>query len=149
MYQTYRTKACFFVVYIREAHPGQNLPDVDGSKRRFMKTTNLDERAEAANACLNRPNTTMIRVKLVTITSKAGANDTTVMTATHLSVLDRPAGVCMSGKVLAISSGAEVGWSPKATDAIAGSIAATMTQRTIMSCPSCSTNAIASCRLRP
>jgi hypothetical protein len=66
MYQKHRAAAEFFVIYIeffviyiREAHPGQTLTDVGGGKRKFGKTTTMDQRKEAANACLTSLQLTM------------------------------------------------------------------------------------------
>ncbi len=59
MYRKYRASVEFFVIYIREAHPGQNLKDVDGNKRKFERTTTMDQRKEAANACLTSLKLTM------------------------------------------------------------------------------------------
>ncbi len=59
MYRKYKAGAEFFVIYIREAHPGQNLTDVDGKKRKFERTTTMDQRKEAANACLSSLKLTM------------------------------------------------------------------------------------------
>lgn len=59
MYRKYKAGVEFFVIYIREAHPGENLKDVDGRKRRFDRTTTMDQRKEAANACLTSLKLTM------------------------------------------------------------------------------------------
>ncbi len=59
MHQKYKRNVAFFLIYIREAHPGQNLKDVDGKKRTFGKTASVDDRRDAAKACLTSLGLTM------------------------------------------------------------------------------------------
>ncbi len=59
MYQRYKGKAAFFIIYIREAHPGQNLKDVGGKKKKFGETASVDDRRGAAKACLTSLRLTM------------------------------------------------------------------------------------------
>ena len=59
-----------------------------------------------ASAWRSRPSTTMIRVKLVTITSTAGATESTVTSSTSCSVLDTPSLVFISGRSFSSCSAA-------------------------------------------
>ena len=59
MYQEHRAAAEFYIIYIREAHPGQTLTDVGGGKRKFGNTITMDQRKQAANACLTSLRLTM------------------------------------------------------------------------------------------
>ena len=52
MYKTYGKQVQFYVIYIREAHPGQKLKDVDGKAKTFGSTSTMAQRRDAANACL-------------------------------------------------------------------------------------------------
>lgn len=61
MYQRYKDRAQFFVIYIREAHPGQRLPTGGEAGERivYRQPKDMDQRAEIAKACLSSLNLTM------------------------------------------------------------------------------------------
>ena len=55
MYQKYKDKAAFFLVYIREAHPDSVLHTIVGGEKRLIKigqTETAGERKDVASKCV-------------------------------------------------------------------------------------------------
>jgi hypothetical protein len=62
VYQEYKDRAEFYLVYIREAHPDSILLTLQGKEKKLLKisqTEKNDERAEVAQQCVATLNLTM------------------------------------------------------------------------------------------
>ena len=62
MYQTYRSKVEFLLVYIREAHPDSILPvEAEGQSifQQILQTSTLEDRSHNAQVCLAALDLTM------------------------------------------------------------------------------------------